>query len=686
MPRVPPANRLIDETSPYLLQHAHNPVDWYPWGEEAFGRARRENKPVLLSVGYSACHWCHVMERESFENEDIARLMNTHFVNVKVDREERPDVDDVYMKAVQMLTGRGGWPMTVFLTPDGEPFYGGTYFPPADRHGMPGFPRVLEAVARTWRERPEDVARSVQQIVERMKGLDAVTPGTGGLDSSLPGRAADMLLRHVDLEQGGLGGAPKFPHASVFQLLLRQHRATGRRELRDAVMLTCEKMANGGMYDQVGGGFHRYSVDARWLVPHFEKMLYDNAQLPRLYVEAHQATGDPFLRRIAEETLDYVLRDLRHPDGAFFAATDADSEGEEGRYFVWTHDEVARLVDPADLELVTRYWDITEEGNFEGRNILHVTLSLEQAARMFGRTPADAAAALARARRALLEARARRVPPLRDEKVLVGWNGLMIGTLADAGRVFGAERFIEAAARAADFLWTSLRDGSRLLHVWAAGRAKGGAYLDDHAFYAAALLDLYEATGERRHLARARELVAALEARFHDEEAGGYFFTAHDEEALVARSKSGADGALPSGNAVAARVLLRLAHLTGEGAYRTRAEEILRLYHDEAARNPFAYAAYLEALEFYAEGPAEVIVVGRRSDPEVEALWGAVAASYLPHHVLVSAEPDDPDPLAPARARPAVDGRPTAYVCRNFTCSRPVTAPVELRQLLLPAA
>ncbi|HLY37615.1 MAG TPA: thioredoxin domain-containing protein [Candidatus Binatia bacterium] len=681
------ANRLAAETSPYLLQHAHNPVDWYPWGAEAFERARRENRPILLSVGYSSCHWCHVMERESFEDAGIAGLMNEHFVNVKVDREERPDVDDVYMKAVQMLTGRGGWPMTVFLTPDGKPFYGGTYFPPVDRHGLPGFPRVLQAVVRAYRERPDDVARSIGQILEglaRADGGRVVAQDATELDPSIAARAADALLPHVDRTDGGLGGAPKFPHSSAFQLFLRRHRATGRAEFLDAVLLTCDRMARGGVYDQVGGGFHRYSVDAHWLVPHFEKMLYDNAQIPRLYLEAWQVTRAPWLRRIVEETLDYALRDMRHPDGGFFSATDADSEGEEGKFFVWTPAEVTQVVDAADVPLVCRYWDISEEGNFEGRSIPRVTLDVEQVARLFGRTPDAAAAVLATARERMLAARAQRVPPLRDEKILVSWNGLMIGTLAEAGRVLREPRFVRAAVAAADFLWTSVRDAGRLLHGWAAGRARHGAYLDDHAFLGSALVDLYEATGDRRHLARARELVAALDARFRDDAGGGYFFTAHDAEQLITRTKPGADGSIPSGNAVAAHLLLRLSHLTGDDRLRTRAEEILRLFHAEAAQNPFAYTTYLEALELWGEGPTEVVVVGAPG-PDADALWTEVASAYLPHRVLVAAAPTDPDPLAPARDRPPRDGRATAYVCRDRTCSPPVTDTAALRALLAPS-
>jgi uncharacterized protein YyaL (SSP411 family) len=683
---VPPENRLAHETSPYLLQHAHNPVDWYPWGPEAFARARAENKPILLSVGYSACHWCHVMERESFEEPDIARQMNEHFVNVKVDREERPDVDEVYMKAVQMLTGRGGWPMTVFLTPDGKPFYGGTYFPPTDRHGLPGFPRILQAVARAYRERPDDVAKSVQQILPELARPDTPRPSGDALDRDLPRRAVEALLAHVDRREGGLGGAPKFPHGAAFQLFLRQHRATRQPDLLEAVLLTCARMARGGVYDQIGGGFHRYAVDAHWLVPHFEKMLYDNAQIPRLYLEAYQVTGEPWLRRVVVDTLDYVMRDMRHPDGGFYSATDADSEGEEGKYFVWTPAEVRAVVHAEDVDLVCRYWDISEEGNFEGKSIAHVTVDVEQVAKLFGRTTDDAGAAIERARSRLLAARRDRVAPLRDEKILVGWNALMIGTLAEAGRVLREPRFVSGAADAAEFIWTHIRAGGRLLHGWAAGRPKQGGYLDDHAFLAGALVDLYEATLDRTHLSHARELVAALEGRFRDVRAGGYFFTGHDEEELIARTKPGADGSLPSGNAVAAHVLLRLHHLTGEAPYRERAEEILRLYHEEARQNPFGFASYLQALEFHLEGPAEVVVVGPREGADGQRLWAEVAGTYLPHRILVGAEPGEADPLAPARDRRAIDGRATAYVCRNFTCSPPVTTPAELRPLLQAGA
>jgi len=677
-----PSNRLAGETSPYLLQHARNPVDWYPWGDEAFARARADNKPILLSIGYSACHWCHVMERESFEDPEIAALMNELFVSIKVDREERPDVDDVYMKAVQILIGRGGWPLTAFLTPDRNPFHGGTYFPPSDRHGMPGFPRVLRAVARAYHERPDDVARATHDIIAGVDRMDGTEAPSADLDASLPLRAADALLRHVDDVHGGIGSAPKFPHTQVFQLLLRQYVATGRADLLAAVRLTCARMAAGGMYDHVGGGFHRYSVDEQWLVPHFEKMLYDNAQLPRLYLDAYQVTGDAGFRHVVEDTLDYVCRDMRADGGGFYSATDADSEGEEGKYFVWTPAEVAAVVPPDDAELICRYWDITAEGNFEGHSIAHPTGSIDELAAAFGRRPDEVRDVIARARTALRAARDKRVPPLRDEKILTSWNALMISALADGGRVLGEPRYLDAAVGAADFIWSSLRRESRLLHVWACGIAKQSAFLDDHAFLAAACLDLYEATADRCHLERAERVVDLMETYFYDAQRGGYFFAPSDGEALITRSKSGADGALPSGNGVAALVHLRLHAITGGDVYRTRAEELLRAYHPTASEQPFAYATYFEALERHARGSVEVVLVGFSDDAGMKALWDVARTAYLPHHVLVRVRPDDPEPPHVARDRPARDGRPTAYVCRGFTCSAPTHEPSELARLL----
>jgi len=679
------ANRLASESSPYLRQHAHNPVDWYPWGDEAFAKAKKEGKPVVLSVGYSACHWCHVMERESFDDPDIAALMNRLFVSIKVDREERPDVDDLYMKAVQLLTGRGGWPMTVFLTPDREPFHGGTYFPPVDRHGMPAFPRVLEAIAQAFHERPADVAKATSQLREGIAKIDQVVSGSGEFDPRLPRRVAESLLDHFDQTYGGLGQAPKFPNASAFQLMLRQAHAGGRPELLEAVQLTCRRMAEGGMYDQIGGGFHRYSVDQRWLVPHFEKMLYDNVQLPRLYLELYQKSGDDLCRRVVGETLDYLLREMRDPAGGFYSATDADSEGHEGKYFVWTPGEVAALVPEGERDLVCRYWDVTDEGNFEGHNIAHVSMSVDDLARLFGRRPEEVSGILERARGALYEARSHRVAPLRDEKVLTSWNGLAIGALAEAGRVLGVERYLEAGLVTADFLWNEMRRDDRLLHTWFAGLAKQDAFLDDHALFAAGLLDLHAATGEARHLERARELMASLEARFRDPEAGGYFYTADDGERLIARTKPGADGSLPSGNGVAAVVLLRLFSLTGIEAYERRAEEILRLFQDPMIRNPFSYVTFVDALERHLGAATEVLLIGP-SGPGMRALERTVAETYVPHLSLVRASADAEDSPALARGREALDGLPTAFVCRHFTCSRPVTSSSELRGLLVEMA
>src|SRR6185503_6034872 len=494
-------NHLINETSPYLLQHAHNPVDWYPWGEEAFERARTENKPILLSVGYSACHWCHVMEHESFESPDIARLMNELFVSIKVDREERPDVDDVYMKAVQMLTGRGGWPMTVFLTPDRQPFYGGTYFPPSDRHGLPGFPRVLEGVARAYRERPDDVQKSIGQIMSGIERIEQATATDSPLEPTLPARAAEALLEHVDIHDGGIGNAPKFPHPAVFQLFLRQYRVNRDSRLLDAIRVTCERMARGGVYDQIGGGFHRYSVDAHWLVPHFEKMLYDNAQLARLYVHGWLATGNPEYRRVAEETLEYLVREMRHPAGGFFSAQDADSEGVEGKFFVWTPDEVrAALGDEPLARVAMAYWGMEAGPNFEGHSILHVPRPPKEVAERHALTEEALGGMIAQARGTLYQARERRVHPGLDDKVLAAWNGLALATFAEAARALGRADYLAVATASAEFLTTGMMREGRLRRSWKDGEARILGYLEDHAMVGLGLLATYEATFDRRWL------------------------------------------------------------------------------------------------------------------------------------------------------------------------------------------
>ncbi|HTU26366.1 MAG TPA: thioredoxin domain-containing protein, partial [Pirellulales bacterium] len=530
-------NRLANETSPYLLTHAHNPVDWHPWGDEALAVAAQEDKPIFLSIGYSACHWCHVMERESFENPAIAAVLNAHFVPIKVDREERPDLDQIYMNAVQIMTGRGGWPMSVFLTPDGRPFYGGTYWPPAARHGMPGFDQVLAAVAEAWRDRRPQALEQAGDLTDHLRHV-AVPPVTPGMPSErqLTGAAA-ALGRAFDSEHGGFGRAPKFPHPIDLELLLHVWHRTRNDELLKIVTLSLDRMAAGGMYDQLGGGFHRYSVDERWLVPHFEKMLYDNALLARTYVAASLATGRAAYAQIARETCDYVLREMTDPAGGFYSTQDADSEGEEGKFFVWTPAELAEILGDEAARTFSAVYDVTEAGNFEGASILHLAEPIETWAERLGRPASELRTELAASRQKLLSARLRRVPPARDDKVLVSWNGLMIEALATAAVALDEPRYLAAACRAADFLLTTMRQSDgRLLHSWRAGQAKLAAYLDDYAGLAAALAALYQGSFDERYIDAACDLADAMLARFRDAKDGGFFYTADDHPPLIART------------------------------------------------------------------------------------------------------------------------------------------------------
>ena len=591
-------NRLANETSPYLLQHAGNPVDWYPWGEEAFAKARAEDRPILLSIGYSACHWCHVMEHESFENEAIAAQMNESFVSIKVDREERPDLDEIYMNAVQMLTKRGGWPMTVFLTPEGKPFFGGTYYPPEDRHGMPGFPRVLKAVVEAYRNKPQDVARNVDQIVAALDRMSVLNPAGGELSVEVVTRGAEGLTPAYDATHGGFGRAPKFPNAGVFNLFLRAYRLSGNRRYLEMITETLRKMAEGGMYDQLGGGFHRYSVDDKWLVPHFEKMLYDNGQLAQVYAEAYRITKDGFFKRIVEETLEYVLREMCQPEGGFYSAQDADSEGEEGKFFVWTREEVLELLGKEHGEIFCRVYDVSDLGNFEGKNILHPILTVEQAARYFKKDESEIESVLAGARARLFEEREKRVKPFRDEKVIVSWNGLMLSGVAAAYAITGEARVREAGARTVDFIFTKMFDNGLLLHTYKDGQAKLLGYLDDYAFLIAGLLDLFEATHEGELLERAKALARTMVEEFWDEDNGGFFYTGKSHEQLISRTKPGFDHSIPSGNSVAALVLARLHHYTGEQDLMEHAEKVLRLHYENMAREPFGLATMLGAWTF----------------------------------------------------------------------------------------
>ena len=668
-------NRLANETSPYLLQHAGNPVDWFPWGEEAFAKARAEDKPILLSIGYSACHWCHVMEHESFENESIAALMNENYVSIKVDREERPDLDEIYMNAVQMLTRRGGWPMTVFLTPEGKPFFGGTYYPPEDRQGMPGFPRVLQAVVEAYRNKPEDVAKNVDQIVAALDRMSVLSETDNELAVEVVTRGAEGLTPAYDAANGGFGRAPKFPNAGVYNLFLRSYRLSGNERYKEMITETLRKIAQGGMYDQLGGGFHRYSVDDKWLVPHFEKMLYDNGQLAQVYAEAYRITKDGFFKRIVEETLDYVLREMCQPEGGFYSAQDADSEGEEGKFFVWSRDEVLDLLGKEHGDIFCRFYDVTDLGNFEGKNILHPILTVEQAAKYFSKEQEEIEAVLAEARARLLAEREKRIKPFRDEKVIVSWNGLMLSGVAAAYAVTGDARIREAGARTVDFIFTRMFDNGLLLHTYKDGQAKLLGYLDDYAFLIAGLLDLFEATFETELLDRSAALARTMVEEFWDEENGGFFYTGKSHEQLISRTKPGFDSSIPSGNSVAAQVLMRLYHYTGEQGLLDRAEKTLRLHYEVMAKEPFGMSTMLAALDFHLSGPAEIVMVAGRDDADAGGIVQQVQDSYLPNKTLRWVSPDarleEISPLLEGKSQ--IDGKPTVYVCRNFTCAPPVT-------------
>ncbi len=662
-------NRLARETSPYLLQHAHNPVDWYPWGEEAFARARAEDKPVLLSVGYSACHWCHVMERESFENPDIAAVMNAGFVNVKVDREERPDVDHIYMQAVQSLTGHGGWPMTVFLTPDGTPFYGGTYFPPEDRHGLPGFPRLLAALGDAWRTRRAEVVQSGRELAESLGQTDRLRRAATLLGDEQLFAAFQGISSQFDEEWGGLGGAPKFPQPMIWEFVLRFFKRTGNPYAQRMVHTTLIRMARGGMYDQLGGGFARYSVDPHWMIPHFEKMLYDNAQLASLYLHAWLAFGDPECRRVCEETLDYVLRDMTDPAGGFYSAEDADSEGHEGKFYVWTPEEIRAVLGP-DADRALAYWGVDRGPNFEGKSNLFVA----------GEPDPESVAPL---RKRLLEARAKRVRPGRDDKVLAAWNGLACRVLAEAGRALGRADYVAAAVRNAEFLLGAMRRDGRLQRTWKAGQARLKGYLEDYAMVAAALIDVYEATFERRWLDAARELADDMVRLFWDGELDGFYDTGHDHERLIVRPRNLFDNAVPCGTSVAIETLLRLAVLTGEAGYETRALTALRPIADLLGRHPAAFGRFLCALDFHLGPKVEVALIARNGS--AEPLAAEVFGRFLPNRVVAGMVAGDASagagmPLLEGRTM--VDGKTTAYVCRNYACELPVTDPAALARQL----
>ena len=681
MQNRPTPNRLADETSPYLLQHAWNPVDWYPWGPEALERARAEDKPILLSIGYAACHWCHVMAHESFEDAETAALMNEQFVCVKVDREERPDLDGIYMDAVQAMTGQGGWPMTVFLTPEGGPFYAGTYFPKLDRPGMPSFRKVLLAVADAWAGRREDARRQGAKLVELIVAQATLpgggTDGDGQPDEAVLREAFEGLRRSFDATWGGFGPAPKFPQPMTLELLLRC-QLRGFDGALDMAALTLDRMAAGGIFDQLGGGFHRYSTDGRWLVPHFEKMLYDNAQLVRVYTHAWQLTGRARYREIAGRTADYLLRELRHPDGGFFSSQDADSEGVEGKFFVWDHDELVRV----GGELAARWLGATQRGNWEGTNVLWTPHPAAAVAGEAGLSVEDLEREVADASARLFQAREARVHPATDDKVLAAWNGLAISALAEAGRTFGERRYLDAALAAAEFVLGALRspDG-RLLRSWRDGRQGGPGYLDDHACMAEACLTLYETTFDLRWLREAKRLAAALLELFADPGGDGLYQTGADAEPLVVRPRELFDNAVPAGSSVAADVLQRLGRLTGEQAWEQAGLAALRPVLGVVARAPTGFGHALGAVDFALSRVREVAIVGRPGADDTGALLAEVWRTYQPNRVVAMAAPGDGAAVAeiPLLAeRTALGGRATAYVCEHFVCKLPVTDPGAL--------
>ena len=683
MTRHEHTNRLISETSPYLLQHAHNLVDWYPWGEEALARAEAEDKPIFLSIGYSACHWCHVMERESFEDAETAALMNRHFISIKVDREERPDLDAIYMDAVQALTGQGGWPMSVFLTPDGRPFHGGTYYPPEPRFGLPSFTQVLQALAQAYSQDRSRVAGQAQRLTDMLRRTAVLEATDSDLGEEILAAAVKQLKQLFDDQEGGFGGQPKFPQPMTLDFALTQHLRTGDDELLYLVELTLFKMAHGGLYDQLGGGFHRYSVDAYWLVPHFEKMLYDNGQLLRTYLQAWQLTGRPLYRRVVEETIDYVLREITSPAGGFYSAQDADSEGEEGKFFVWTPEQIQAILGPQMAAIFEDYYDVSQRGNFEGENILNVVKTVEDVAARFNMSPADVEQSLLVSRRALFEEREKRIKPDRDEKVLTEWNGLMIHALAQCGVTLDRDDVLAAATRAADFILERMsQSDGRLYRSFKDGQARFNAYLEDYAAFVRALIALYEATFDLRWLAEASRLTQVMFDQFHDGERGGFFQTGVDHETLVVRRKDFVDNAIPSGNSMAAEALLRLAVLTGNDDYRQTAAGILLVIKAAMSAQPTGFGRMLCVLDALLAPSREVAIVGTPNSEPTDALLRQVRKRYLPRTVLALKAPGEENVLPLLKDRELVDGRATAYVCENYACQLPVTTPEELGGLL----
>jgi len=675
---TPMSNHLVLENSPYLLQHTENPVDWYPWGSEALEKARAESKPIFLSIGYAACHWCHVMAHESFEDPATAALMNQHFVNIKVDREERPDLDSIYMSFVVATTGQGGWPMSVFVTHEGKPFYGGTYFPPVRRYNLPAFREVLEAVARLWKEDRPRLLASSEELTRSLQTQPAATTGEIELSQGLLDQAVDTLAQGYDWQNGGWGGAPKFPQPMLIEFLLRQ-ASRGDQTSLDMAAHALQAMRRGGMYDILGGGFSRYSVDTTWLVPHFEKMLYDNAQLARVYLHAYQLTNEPAFRDVCEATLDFVLGEMTHPQGGFYSSLDADSEGEEGKFYLWTAEEIhTTLSDTQDSALFMAAYGVSEQGNFEGKNILRHSLTDTMLAEQFNLAEESIAERLNCLRTRLLEARSHRVHPHTDDKVLVSWNGLMLTVFAEAGQALSRTDYVNAAIMNAEFILENMLPEGRLLRSWRAGIAKHNAYLEDHASLALGLLSLYQTDPNPRWYQAAIKLVHEILVHFIDP-AGGFFDTRDDGEALLYRPKELQDNATPSGNALTAMALLQLAAYEGRSDWRTKAERMLSSNLGEMVRYPSAFGQWLCAADL-ALGPVqEVAILGDLADTATLGLLNPLRSGYHPRLVL-AASPYPPLAGSPTllNARELLNGKPTAYVCLGFVCQKPVNSPEDM--------
>ena len=668
-------NHLISETSSYLLQHAENPVEWYPWGDDALTRARTEDKPILLSIGYSACHWCHVMAHESFENEDTAGLMNEHFINIKVDREERPDLDTVYMEAVQSITGGGGWPLTVFLTPEGKPFYGGTYFPPEDRQGLPGFPRVLMTVSDAYRNRGNQVQQATEQILKVLNSKVNSKTTAGQFTADILEQAYSAIKQNFDRENSGFGGAPKFPQPVVLEFLLRYYLRTREKDALEMVTLTLEKMANGGIYDQIGGGFHRYATDSHWLVPHFEKMLYDNALLSRAYLHAYLVARTPMFRQIAEETLDYVLREMTSPQGGFYSTQDADSEGEEGKYYLWSTEEMRSVLGDETAGIIGDYYGVTTAGNFEGRSILYVPRNTQR----------EEPGIVSQAKALLLKEREKRAKPGRDEKILASWNGLMLSSLAQAATILHRRDYLNAAISNGSFLLGSMTAEGYLMHTHKDNQAKIDGFLEDYALVIEGLLDLHQATFQGRWLKEAIRLTNVIVDDFWDESAEMFFDTSKRHPPLFIRPKNIHDGAVPSGPSSATLALLKMNRLTGNDRFEKIATKSLKSIGEDLSHYPLAFGNWLCALDLQLSTPQEIAIIGPRNDQVTEDLLDVLLDNWDPNSIIAAVDPSDAAPFADLpllRNRDMINGKPTVYLCKRHSCQMPVNNPSLLRDQL----